>query len=196
MSSLILASASPRRLGLLQAEGWSVLSRPPVIDDGLLDVEIDSPWNLVMALAWFKAAQVGPPGESELVTIAADTVCVVDGGVLGKPHSREEAATMLQSMLGRSHHTYSGVCVLDRTGSRWLFGDRARVTMSDIPSTELDAYLDSEEWKGKAGGYNLVDRQEAGWSVVCEGDPSTVMGLPLRTLVPFLRRLEETNQHD
>ena len=194
MSEVILASASPRRLDLLRAEGWSVVPRPPLIDDGLLGAEVDSPWDLVRALAWFKAAQVGPPTGDAFATIAADTVCVVDDTVLGKPPGRGEAEAMLRSMLGRSHHTYSGVCVLDSNGNRWLFGDRATVSMEVVADEALETYLDSGEWRGKAGGYNLADRQAAGWPVTCDGDPSTVMGLPLRTLGPFLRSLEESDE--
>ena len=196
MSSVVLASASPRRLGLLESEGWSVISRPPAIDDGLLGVDVESPWSLVTALAWFKAAQVGPPDSEAFVTVAADTVCVVGGRVLGKPRDRDHAESMLRSMMGRSHYTYSGVCILDRQGNRWLFGDRAEVSIEQISFAELDQYLQSGEWMGKAGGYNLVDRQAAGWPVVCQGDPTTVMGLPLRRLVPFLRTIESESDQE
>lgn len=167
-----------------------MVAHPPDLDDGLLGLEIGSPSLLVQSLAWFKAAQVGPPTRGAFATVAADTVCVVGDEVLGKPRDRGHAQAMLTSILGGSHHTYSGVCVLDRKGRRWLFGDSAAVSMDSIEPSDLEAYLDSGEWQGKAGGYNLVDRQAAGWPVVCEGDPSTVMGLPLKMLVPFLRRIE------
>ena len=72
---------------------------------------------------------------------------------------------------------------------RLLFTDSSTVEVDRIPSETLDAYLDGGEWRGKAGGYNLVDRVADGWPVRCVGDPDTVMGLPMRRLRPLLERL-------
>ena len=71
--------------------------------------------------------------------------------------------------------------------------DAARVAFGVLGESELQEYLESGEWRGKAGGYNLVDRQEAGWPVRCDGDPDTVMGLPMRRLQPVLRRLAQSS---
>ena len=60
--------------------------------------------------------------------------------------------------------------------------DQATVTWGDIDMSEVDQYIDSEQWRGKAGGYNLQDRIDAGWPITCAGDPATVMGLPMRRL--------------
>jgi septum formation protein len=174
---------------LLAEAGWDVEQRPPAIDDGALRIDAGTPEATVAALAWFKAAQVGPPDGDALASIAADTVCVVDGRILGKPVDRDDAAGMLARMAPGRHRTVTGVCVLGREGSRRLFVDGATVEMAEIDPVAMQAYLDSEEWRGKAGGYNLADRVAAGWPVRCIGDPATVMGLPMRRLLPMLEDL-------
>ncbi len=186
MSRVILGSASPRRRRLLADAGWDVDQRSPAIDDGELRIDAGSPEATVAALAWFKAAQFDPPGRDAVVTIAADTVCALDGRILGKPADRAEAGEMLRRLAPGRHRTLTGVCLRGRDGSRRLFVDSATVEMGAIDPASLEAYLDSGEWRGKAGGYNLADRIAAGWPIRCTGDPTTVMGLPMRRLQPML----------
>ena len=192
--SVLLGSASPRRRLLLEQAGWCVEQVSPEIDDGVIHLETDSPPRIVEALAWFKGAQIGPPDHPHVASVAADTVCVVDGAILGKPRDREHAARMLGSMIGRHHQTITGVCVQDRSGERLLFSDVARVEIGHLSADVVDRYLDSGEWSGKAGGYNLVDRIEDGWPLTCIDDPTTVMGLPIRRLVPILDEIDQLNR--
>lgn len=82
------------------------------------------------------------------------------------------------------------MCVLSiRDARRWLFADRAAVRYGRVSDAAVDEYVASGLWRGKAGAYNLQERLEAGWPVRCEGDPATVMGLPMRRLEPWLARL-------
>jgi len=189
MRRVILGSASPRRRRLLAEAGWTVDQRPPAIDDGELRIEAGTPEATVAALAWFKAAQLGSPDGDAVVSIAADTICAVGDRLLGKPVDRRDAADMLARLAPGRHRTLTGVCVLGRDGSRRLFVDSATVAMDAIDPAVIEAYLDSEAWRGKAGGYNLADRVAAGWPVHCTGDPTTVMGLPMRRLGPMLDEL-------
>lgn len=186
--TIILGSGSPRRLQMLRQAGWEVESRPPAIDDGEIEVQAGSPAETVLALAWFKAAQLGALGKA-FVGIAADTVCVSDGEILGKPVDAEDALGMLDRLQGATHVTMTGLCLLQGGSSRLFLFDQAHVEFGRVPPSALSAYVESGEWRGKAGGYNLVDRQSAGWPVRCEGDPDTVMGLPMRRLQPMLDRL-------
>jgi septum formation protein len=194
--SVLLGSASPRRRLLLEQAGWGVEQVAPAIDDGRIHLETDSPPQIVEALAWFKAAQIGPPCHPHVACVSADTVCVVDGEILGKPRDREHAARMIGSMVGRRHQTITGVCVRDRAGGRLLFSDVASVEIGDLSPETLDRYLDSGEWNGKAGGYNLIDRVEDGWPLACVDDPTTVMGLPIRRLIPILDRMDRMDRMD
>lgn len=185
---IILGSGSPRRLQMLRQAGWEVESRPPAIDDGEIDVQAGTPAQTVLALAWFKAAQLGALGEA-FVGIAADTVCVSAGTILGKPVDAEDAFRMLERLQQGVHVTMTGLCLLRPGCSRFFIVDEARVEFGRVARADLAAYVESGEWEGKAGGYNLADRQSAGWPVRCQGDPDTVMGLPMRRLQPILDRL-------
>jgi len=202
---LWLASGSQRRRCLLEAAGIAVVIRPAGIDDGRLEPHGGNPTHWVMSLAYLKGRWVaddlrdgdgddgdGDEEEAAGTILAADTVCVDGERILGQPASREAAREMLVSLRGREHETMTGVCVLPVAGSgRWLFADRATVRIGDLSDDEIDRYVESEEWRGKAGGYNLADRLEAGWPIDCVGDPCTVMGLPMRRLEPFLARFRD-----
>lgn len=142
-----------------------------------------------MAMALFKAAQVQPIGADGWV-LAADTMAHDGDALIGKPRDRAHACEMLSRWRGGAHDVWTGVALLQpSTGRRWIFADRARVTLGDLADDALDAYLESDAWQGKAGAYNYADRVDAGWPLACEGDPCTVMGLPMKRLVPILMRL-------
>ena len=187
-ATILLASGSPRRRTLLQEAGFRIEVVVPEIDDASVHVHENMPERLVVSLAWFKASQIDFATRPEEVLIAADTVCDVDGTVLGKPANRDEALVMLERMFERDHRTRTGVCVRSCEG-RLLFEDSTLVRMGTPSPSELEAYLDSEQWQGKAGGYNLADRIDMGWPITFDGDPTTVMGLPMARLVPLLNEL-------
>ena len=189
MPRVILGSASPRRRLLLEEAGWGVEQRPPAIDDGRLDIDAGTPEATVAALAWFKAAQIDPPGGGFIAAIAADTVCAVGDRILGKPGDVEEAADMLRLLAGGRHRTLTGVCILDRDARRWMFVDASIVSVGELEDREIEAYLATDAWTDKAGGYNLADRIAAGWPIHCDGDPTTVMGLPMQRLLPMLETM-------
>ncbi len=196
-TDVILASGSPRRRSILSAAGVSFEVLVPAIDDALFAPDARDPRRFVMCLAWFKARQVARDAESRWGgggprwVVAADTMCVHGGRVLGKPVDAAEAAAMLRGFRGRSHEVVTGLCVLDRTGgARTIVADSARVTLGPLADADVDAYAAGGEWRGKAGGYNYADRAAAGWPLSCEGDPETVMGLPSRLLLPLLRPKE------
>lgn len=88
---------------------------------------------------------------------------------------------------GREHEVITGVCLVDRqSGARRLFFDSAAVTLGEMDPHELERYVASGEWQGKAGGYNYEDRLAAGWPLRCLGDPQTIMGLPMRLVLPAM----------
>lgn len=194
LSDVILASGSPRRRSILSAAGVRFEVMVPAIDDALLPADGSDPARMVMGLAWFKARQVDRdcvrafPGAGPRWIVAADTMCFDGDEPIGKPADAPGARRMVASFEGRSHEVLTGVCVLDRrTGSRRILSDAATVSLGRLPAGELDAYVDSGDWRGKAGGYNYADRVAAGWPLACAGDPETVMGLPSRLVVPLLR---------
>lgn len=189
---IYLASKSPRRRELLEEAGIEVQVIAPEIDDAALPRFTATPEQWVIALAFLKARSARDclcaQGNLMAGTIlAADTVCVCGGEILGQPASRAEARWMLRRLRRGNHRTISGVCLLDvSSGERMLFCDGAVVRIGDVGDDQIESYLESERWRGKAGGYNLQERIDAGWPLECEGDPATVMGLPMRRLLPLL----------
>lgn len=192
--SVILASGSPRRRAILAAAGIEALVMVPEIDDARAPADSRVPAMYTMSLAWFKARQVMADAARALGAggprwiVAADTMCVLDGAVVGKPADAADAARMLRSFAGRSHAVVTGVCIVDRsTSARRIFSDAADVALGWLDEAQLVRYVKSNEWCGKAGGYNYADAVAAGWPLRCDGDPETVMGLPSRLVLPLVR---------
>lgn len=176
---------------MLAEAGYAHAVADRLLDDGGLACGAVAPGAWVMALAYLKASwaarwlAAGSAGESaeDSVVLGADTVCADEGRVIGQPRDGAEARAMLRSFVGRAHGVLTGVAIVGPGGGeRELFFDSAVVTWGDVGEAEIEAYVDSGAWRGKAGGYNLRERLEAGWPIACEGDPGTVMGLPMRML--------------
>ena len=192
--TLWLASRSPRRVTLLNEAGLEPDVHPAGIDDGELSPGRVTARAWVMALAYLKARatvdqilRANPAAHG--VVIGADTVCCHRGAILGQPVDAGHARTMLMSLAGSTHETLTGVCLIDLpAGTRRFIVDVAKVTCGEISPDMIDAYVASGDWQGKAGGYNLVERINAGWPIVCDGDPATVMGLPNEALAADFSR--------
>lgn len=192
---LILASASPRRRSLLEAAGF----RPVILESDLDDAEVERgdavPERFVTALAWFKARRVlDRRGTMNGIIVAADTVCLDGERMLGKPRDPDDARGMIRSMRDRPHRTITGVAIVEAGGRRQLFVDGAIVIVGTIADETIDEYIASGGWRGKAGGYNYAERVDAGWPIACDGDPTSVMGLPMTRTVPILESLGVTRQ--
>lgn len=146
----------------------------------------DDPEALALANALGKARDVaeraGIPPEGAV--LGADTVVAVDDRVLGKPESRVEAGEMLTRLGGRDHAVLTGICLITARGEL-ADCDRTLVRFRRLPDAAREWYLDTGEWRERAGGYAI---QGAGMALVerIEGDHSTVVGLPVGRLVGML----------
>lgn len=183
MKNLILASASPRRRELLSLFGIPFTVRVADIDEAMDPTK--SPCDEVARVSCRKALAVerGP----EDVVVAADTIVVCAGRVLGKPHSREEAVAMLQLLSGREHQVMTGCTVLcgDR---RETFTEVTDLTFRPLSETEIRRYVASGEPMDKAGAYGI----QGGAALFCpgiRGDYYNVMGLPVCRLGTVLGQM-------
>lgn len=178
MTSLVLASGSPRRLDLLRSIGLDPVVRPADLDESVIPGE--SPTVYVERLAREKAAAV-----AGAVVLAADTTVALDGDILGKPTDRADAAAMLRRLSGRTHHVHTGVAVRVATEVRSVVVSSA-VHFAELSDAELAWYLDLPEPYDKAGAYAL---QGAGAAFVraVEGSTTGIIGLPLAETVALLR---------
>jgi len=179
---LILASASPRRLELLARLG--------VIPDAVVPAEIDEtprkgelPAAYARRMAAEKAAAVAAPGA---LVLAADTVVAAGRRILPKAEEESEARAALALLSGRRHRVLSAVTLVDCDGRARHRLSASLVAFKRLSDEELAAYLDSGEWRGKAGGYAIQGRAEALVRAL-SGSHSGVMGLPLYETRALLR---------
>lgn len=181
---VILASASPRRRELLTLIGIAHEVRPADVDESVFADEAPAPHAERLARAKAHALAGLHP---HAVIIAADTIVVVDGDILGKPRDVAHAAEMLLRLAGREHTVYTAIAVArdDRTESAV---EAVRVTMRAMSEGEVAAYIATGEPMDKAGAYGI---QGYGATIVerVDGDYFSVMGLGLRRLVELLARL-------
>ncbi len=182
MTSIILASGSPRRRDLL-----NLIHLPfeVVISGADERVSAQAPSELVQLLSQRKAAAVAAE-HPDRVVVAADTIVYLDGEVLGKPQDAADAARMLRRLSGRAHIVYTGYTV--QQGSR-VVTDLAATTVHFRPldDAEIDRYVASGEPMDKAGAY-AVQGGGARFVTGIEGDFYNVIGLPLCQLVLTLRQ--------
>ena len=181
--NLILASQSPRRKELL-----GLFHIPFTVRVADIDETMDSsraPYSEVARVSRLKALAV--PREPDDVVIAADTIVVCEGKVLGKPHDADEAKQMLRLLSGRDHQVMTGMTVL-RGDTAAVVTEVTDLHFRDLTDKEIDAYVASGEPMDKAGAYGI----QGGAALFCqrlEGDYYNVMGLPVCRLAQVLKEL-------
>jgi MAF protein len=187
--TLILASASPRRRELLAVTGWEVEIRPVDVDETPRQAESAS--ALASRLATAKAYAAAHDQERQDLVLAADTVVVVDGRLLGKPADHQAAQAMLLELRAREHEVITAITLLD-VGHELEVQDSCQtsVPMRAYPQDELRAYIESGSPFDKAGGYGIQDRSFQPVALArLSGCFANVMGLPLCHLVRSMKRL-------
>lgn len=173
---LILASASPRRLDLLAQIGVIPDAVDPAhIDEAPLREEL--PRDHAVRLADEKAAAIAARHPGACV-LAGDTVVAVGRRILPKAEDAETARACLRLLSGRRHHVFSAITLIDADGKARSRLSDSVVTFKRLHGQEIEAYLDSGEWHGKAGGYAIQGRA-AGLIRALSGSHSGVVGLPL-----------------
>ena len=179
---VVLASASPRRRELLNLIGIAHEVRPANLDESMRPRE--TPRRHAERLARDKASAIAMR-DPELITIAADTIVVINRKVLGKPSDREDAARMLAMLSGREHTVITAVAVSRGKKLRSAI-EEVRVKFRRLSDDEIGAYIATGEPMDKAGAYGI---QGYGATIVerVEGDYFAVMGLPLVRLIGLMR---------
>lgn len=174
---LYLASASPRRVELLQQLGLYPEQRVSDVPEARELNESPTVYSQRVALAKAEAIWTQLTEQPDACVIGADTEVIDGDQVLGKPEDRQGAARMLRQLSARSHEALSSVAVI-RGGQRYITSSITRVEFAEIPEPLLQLYLDSKEWSGKAGAY-AIQGLAAAFVRRIDGSYSNVMGLPL-----------------
>ncbi len=185
---LFLASSSPRRRALLHEAGIPFrLCRP-----GPEIVGAGSPAELAVARAVSKArgaeAEDGHPFDERALVLGVDTVVDRDGVELGKPRDRDDAARMLRLLCGRQHRVHTGHCAI-RDGVETTRVASSVVECAPIDDATIEAFLATEDWRGKAGGYGIQDASTP-FLQLRGGDLDTVIGLSIRVVRSMLETTE------
>ena len=186
---LILASASPRRLALLNQIGIEPEHLVPAnVDETPEKGEL--PRKLAARLADLKAEaarekalQSGIAGKA--LVLAADTVVAVGRRILPKAETMEEASQCLRLLSGRNHRVYTGICLLTPNGRARRRLVETRLRFKRLSAKEMESYLASAEWRDKAGGY-AIQGIAGSFVVKLVGSYTAVVGLPLNETVDLL----------
>ncbi len=177
MSRIILASASPRRRELMELAGYDF----EVICADITEVvpENVEPQEVVMSLAMQKAQAVAAEHKNAVV-IGSDTVVALDGKILGKPHSEQEACEMLRSLSGKAHKVFTGVAIVCGEKVKNFF-DETDVEFYPLDDGEIKKYVATGEPMDKAGAYGIQGKGSVLVKKI-NGDFFNVMGLPIAKL--------------
>jgi septum formation protein len=191
--ALILASASPRRAQLLKDAGYTFLVRPSPLEEPRRRPRSIPIAMWPAALAYIKARSVADQiAYSNTIVLGADTVVVLGNKILNKPRDRKHAAQMLRGLSGRRHVVLTGIALLH--GPHIISATAAAICrVKKLTTAELNAYLDSNLWQGKAGAYGIQDDHDP-FVTLISGEWSTVVGLPMRLLQRQLGALISTSK--
>jgi septum formation protein len=183
---LVLASASPRRLALLELAGLKP-DEVAATDIDETPLKRETPRELAIRLPPLKACAARERFAGDFI-VAADTVVGVGRRILPKTETLEEGRACLDLLSGRGHDVMTGVAVIAPDGRERFRLVQTRVTFKRLSPQEIDGYLACGEWKGKAGGYAIQGRAGAFVTDISGSYPS-VMGLPLYETVSLLEGL-------
>lgn len=186
MKKVILASGSPRRKELLEKFNIEFKIMTSDISENINENE--RPEIVAMSLAFEKAMDISKKIEEEKIIISADTIVVLGDQILEKPKSREDARRMLGSLSGKKHRVITGISIVNsRSYPKVIDYEETFVKFRDLDKNIIEKYLDTNEYKDKAGAYGI---QGVG-SVLVEkinGCYFNVMGLPLYKLDSLLKK--------
>lgn len=177
----VLASASPRRREIMERLGFRISVRPASIDELAIRHSDAAEQTRLIALA--KADAIWSPG---LITVAADTVVVLDGEVLEKPVDSQDAARMLRRLSGRDHQVYTAVSIHFPEGDRAGFLEGTKVYFLPLSDEIIADYIATDAPYDKAGGYGVQDAFGMAYIRRVEGCYFNVMGFPASRFVQVL----------
>ena len=191
MNKIILASKSDVRKKILLENGIFCNVEQSKVDEDVIKESLlkegATPEIISKNLAELKANKISNRNPNELV-LGADSVIDLDGQIISKPKSREEAFNILKKMSGKSHFLISSVCISKKGNMIWNYTDRAELIMKDFSDSELKNYLSKISDK-ILYAYNVYQIEGEGKKLFSEikGDKNTIMGLPITKIKSYLQ---------
>ena len=194
MSNIILASKSKVRKDILDKNGLSCEVEPSNVDEDIVKESLlkenATPEIISKNLAELKANKVSQKRLDKIV-IGADSVIDLEGKIISKPSSRDEALKILKLLNNKSHYLISSVCLSKNGNMIWNFTDKAKLTMKSFSEKELELYL-SKISDENLYAYNVYQIEGEGRKLFSdiEGDENTIMGLPIDKIKDYLKNYE------
>ena len=191
MNKIILASKSEVRKRILLENGISCNVEPSKVDEDVIKESLlkegATPEIISKNLAELKANKISNKNPNELV-LGADSVIDLDGEIISKPNSREEAFNILKKMSGKSHFLISSVCISKKGNMIWNYTDKAELVMKNFNDNELKNYLSKISDK-ILYAYNVYQIEGEGKKLFSEikGNKNTIMGLPIDKIKNYLQ---------
>jgi len=193
LNKIILASKSEVRKEILDKNNIKCVVEPSNVDEepvkeSLLKEQVSSE-IISKNLAELKANKVSMKKNDEIV-LGADSVIDLEGELISKPESREEAMEILKKLNGKSHFLISSVCISKNGSMIWNYTDKAKLTMKNFTDDELKNYL-SKISDATLYAYNVYQIEGEGRSLFAsiEGDEDTIMGLPVKKIKEYISSL-------
>lgn len=189
MQRIVLASGSPRRKEVLELLRLQFEVAESMFDEEL--VKTDDPVELVEELALQKALAVAKQYPDAII-IGGDTTVEIEGEILGKAETKEEAGQMFGKLLGKTHRVVTGVAVVDSlTGESYVGSEVGMVTFRFGSTTEIEKYVENEKnWRGFAGAYALQGGA-APFALNQTGKLSAIIGMPVELTIELLEQAGE-----
>ena len=191
---IILASKSEVRRRILEENGIKCIVEPSNIDENLIKESLlkenATPKLISKNLAELKANKVSQK-ESDKLVLGADSIIDLEGDIISKPSSREEALKILQKLNGKKHYLISSVCISKNGSMIWNYTDKAALTMKKITTEDLKLYLAKINDEALYA-YNVYQIEGHGRHLFSkiEGDENTIMGLPVEKIKKYLKNYE------
>lgn len=184
VGKIILASSSPRRADILKKHNieFKIIPSPYVEDHSTTDFSYD----FIENLAYNKAKAVVPLVKEPSTIIAADTIVVLDGKILGKPDGYDGAFDMLKSLSGKTHHVVSAIVVMDSDTQNYKKqSTTSEVTFENLTDEQIKYYIDNFKPFDKAGSYGIQEMPK-GYIKSYTGDLENIIGISSKTLLEML----------
>ena len=184
VGKIILASSSPRRADILKKHNieFKIIPSPYVEDHSTTDFS----YAFIENLAYNKAKAVVPLVKEPSTIIAADTIVVLDGKILGKPDGYDGAFEMLKSLSGRTHHVVSAIVVMDSDTQNYKKqSTTSEVTFENLTDEQIKYYIDNFKPFDKAGSYGIQEMPK-GYIKSYTGDLENIIGISSKTLLEMI----------
>ena len=194
MLKIILASKSKVRKEILNKNNIKCLVEPANVDEHSIKDSLikkgASPEIISKNLAELKANKVSQKKNGEIV-LGADSLIDLNGKIISKPSSREQAMEILKKLNGKKHHLISSVCISKNGSMIWNYTDKAELTMKQMTDSDLKSYL-SKITDEVLYAYNVYQIEEEGRKLFLKinGDEDTIMGLPVKKIKEYLNNLK------